>query len=277
MIFSRIIILIILTALLSRLFFEGIVAMLRASESSICMTENYRKLRIPSIGGIAYIPLFLASSLILSPILTVYDEKGILFMFLISSIGFIGLLDDLAGDKSTKGIRNHVKKTMEGMLTTGFLKAAVGFALSFIASMKISANLFDFLINTFVIALFTNTINLLDLRPGRAVKSFLFISVVLIITNLIRIFEIVPLLIVHVISWIYIIYDLKEKCMLGDTGSNILGISLGYYSALLMGSGSKAALLALLVSINLLSEKVSITEIIRKNRLLSYMDRIGRG
>lgn len=274
--YGNILLLILLTVLLSKFFLRSMVAMLSASADSICMTENYRKKRIPSIGGIAYIPLLLTASMLLSPLMPVFNAEGMLFLSLMSCIGFIGLLDDLLGDKSTKGIKNHIKKTFGGTLTTGFLKAFTGLVLSFIASAKISSGLLEFITNLFVISLFTNTINLLDLRPGRAVKSFLAISFILMISNISRTFDILPLLMLHIISWVYISYDLKETCMLGDTGSNVLGIALGYYSALLLDLSVKIILLLVLTGINVLSEKVSITDIIEKSRILSYLDRLGR-
>lgn len=274
--YGNIILLILLTVLLSKFFLRSMVAMLSASTDSICMTENYRKKRIPSIGGIVYIPLLLTASMLLSPLMPVFNAEGMLFLSLMSCIGFIGLLDDLLGDKSTKGIKSHIKKTFGGTLTTGFLKAFTGLVLSFIASAKISSGLLEFITNLFVISLFTNTINLLDLRPGRAVKSFLAISFVLMISNIPRTFDILPLLMLHIISWVYISYDLKETCMLGDTGSNVLGIALGYYSALLLDLSVKIILLLALTGINVLSEKVSITDIIEKSRILSYLDRLGR-
>lgn len=263
--------------LVLKLFLKKIVIMLQHSANPICITENYRKKRVPSIGGIVYIPLFMTALLLLSVILPVLNEKCILFMFIMCCIGFIGLLDDLVGEKKTKGIKNHIAKTLRGSLTTGFLKAAVGFMLAFIASLRISLDILDLIINSFIISLSTNTLNLLDLRPGRAVKSFIAASLILILSNVSKVYEFLPLVIIHVISWLYIPYDLKEECMLGDTGSNILGITLGYYTVLLQSKNGKLIILAFLVVINVISEKISITEIIKKNRLLSYLDNLGRG
>jgi hypothetical protein len=65
--------------------------------------------------------------------------------------------------------------------------------------------------------------------------------------------------------------------MLGDTGANILGITLGYYSSLLLGINAKLMLLFLLLIMNIMSERLSITELINRNRVLSYLDSIGRG
>jgi UDP-N-acetylmuramyl pentapeptide phosphotransferase/UDP-N-acetylglucosamine-1-phosphate transferase len=65
--------------------------------------------------------------------------------------------------------------------------------------------------------------------------------------------------------------------MLGDTGANILGITLGYYSSLFLNFNSRLMLLVLLVFLNLISERISITELIDNNKVLSYLDSLGRG
>lgn len=262
--------------LILKSFLKSIVIMLQNSVDSICIAENYRKKSIPSIGGIVFIPLLMTALFLLSTIMPVIDEKCILFMLIVCCIGFIGLLDDLAGEKNTKGIKNHIAETLGGRLTTGFLKAEVGFILAFIVSLRISLDVLDLIINSFVISLSANTINLLDLRPGRAVKSFLIASLILILSNVSKIYEFLPLVIIHAISWLYMPYDLKEECMLGDTGSNILGITLGYYTALMQSKNGKLIILVILVVINAISEKISITEIIKKNRFLSYLDNLGR-
>ncbi|MGE5632484.1 MAG: hypothetical protein ACM3TR_15535 [Caulobacteraceae bacterium] len=245
-------------------------------ECRICMLENYHRKKIPVVGGITFIPLLLLDLAVLIPIIPDVSEKNLLILFLVVCFGFLGIIDDLLGDKNIKGFWKHFISTVKGRMTTGFLKALAGFIAALIASYNISSTLMEFVLNLFIIALFANAINLLDLRPGRAVKAFLLVSVPLIIVNLNNLLQIVPLMILNAISWFYIPYDLKEVFMLGDTGSNILGIALGYYCALLLGTNIKLAILAVLVLLNVLSERISITEVIKNNKLLSYLDNIGR-
>ncbi len=125
-------------------------------------------------------------------------------------------------------------------------------------------------------ALFTNTLNLLDLRPGRCAKAFLLLGILIFISNIISIISIFPLGITLTIVIVYISYDLKELCILGDTGSNILGITLGFYSALCYYASIKLIIIFALLIINIAAEKISITAIISKNRLLNYLDNLGR-
>lgn len=260
----------------SRILIPSIVRILYKPECRICMLENYHRKKIPVVGGITFIPLLLLDLAVLIPIIPDVSEKNLLILFLVVCFGFLGIIDDLLGDKNIKGFWKHFISTVKGRMTTGFLKALAGFIAALIASYNISSTLMEFVLNLFIIALFANAINLLDLRPGRAVKAFLLVSVPLIIVNLNNLLQIVPLMILNAISWFYIPYDLKEVFMLGDTGSNILGIALGYYCALLLGTNIKLAILAVLVLLNVLSERISITEVIKNNKLLSYLDNIGR-
>jgi len=65
--------------------------------------------------------------------------------------------------------------------------------------------------------------------------------------------------------------------MLGDTGANILGISLGYYSTLFLSFSGKLMLLVLLILLNIAAERLSISALINNSRILSYLDSLGRG
>ncbi|MDI3312113.1 MAG: UDP-N-acetylmuramyl pentapeptide phosphotransferase, partial [Thermoanaerobacterium sp.] len=71
--------------------------------------------------------------------------------------------------------------------------------------------------------------------------------------------------------------DLKAKVMLGDTGSNILGLTLGISSVLLFNFNIRLIILAFLILIHLITEKYSLSKIIEGNKLLNYLDMIGRG
>ena len=138
---------------------------------------------------------------------------------------FAGILDDIIGNRDVSGLKGHFKSFFKGTLTTGGFKAIFGGFVGLIISIAISESIPDIIINTLIIALSTNLMNLLDLRPGRAIKVYLVIMIVIFIT-LTGYIKILPLLILpNVIA--YFNYDLKAKAMMGDTGSNVLGISIG--------------------------------------------------
>jgi len=193
------------------------------------------------------------------------------------SMGFAGVIDDLAGDKRIKGLINHVRSTLKSNMTTGFLKALIGFLAACIISFRTAGSFAELVADVLVITLSANAINLFDMRPGRAVKVFLTISVMILLSSAGRTAEALPLIILVMTVLIYISYDLREKCMLGDTGANILGITLGYYSTLFLSFGSKLMLLVLLILLNTAAERMSINALINSSRILSYLDGLGRG
>lgn len=262
---------------ISAIFIRCFLNLLYRSRVSVCFFCNYQGKHIPAIGGAVYLPVLLAS-LVLSTAL--YPKSSLHFSEFLSIagvVGFTGLLDDLIGDKGIKGIRQHIRSTLKGNLTTGFVKAFMTGLTSFNVSIRISDTLMEMLVNLSLMLLFTNLLNLLDLRPGRTVKVFFFFSLPLLyfLTIHDRIVSL-PFIIMILASIVYFPFDLKEICMLGDTGSNILGITLGYYYALLAPFPLKAALLVFLIGIHIAAEKISLSKLIEKHKLLAYFDNLGR-
>lgn len=264
------------SAVLSHILLRNIIGMLCSTDKGLYFSTNYRGQKLPAIGGIVFIPVLLAS---IPALLVFHTERTGSYLgclTLVLCMGFSGVIDDLIGDTTIKGLSGHIRSTLQGRMTTGFLKAFTGFTVSGIVSFGISRSYIEFIINVIIISLAANTLNLFDLRPGRAVKVFLAASLLLLAFSTVRVSEAIPIVILNITALFYIRYDLKEICMLGDTGANILGISLGYYCALLLGIKGKLGVLAVLAAINIVSEKLSINELINGSRLLSYLDNMGR-
>lgn len=271
--FLKILIIILFTILVSN---KSIVLSIKLLKNANCTLKNYHGFEVIFGMGIVFVPIIITS---LALTLMLYNKLSLMYtpyLFAVSAIGFTGLLDDLIGNKQVKGLKNHIKSFIKGDLTTGFIKAFIGMISSIIISFGISKNIYDFLLNIFNIALFTNALNLMDLRPGRCIKVFLFLGFIILFINLSEILTLLPLVIMLTASIIYMNYDLKEVCILGDTGSNILGITLGYFSSLVFNSSSKIILFLALFTINALAEKFSITKLISNNRVLNYLDNLGR-
>ncbi|HGL6486921.1 TPA: glycosyl transferase, partial [Clostridioides difficile] len=143
-----------------------------------------------------------------------------------------------------------------------------------IVSVAISKDIIDIIVNTLIIALSTNLMNLLDLRPGRAIKAYLFIMVIIFLT-LTGFVQVLPLLIVpNVLA--YFNYDLKARAMMGDTGSNVLGISIGMLISFGYPFNIRLGWLIFVVIMHIFTEKYSLTKIIEKNKLLNFIDKLGR-
>ena len=269
----KILIIILFTILISK---EIILLSYNFLKSADCTLTNYRGSKVILGMGIAFVPILITSIIFT---LLLYNNRFfiyIFYLFAICAIGFAGLLDDLIGSKQVKGFKKHIKSFIKGELTTGFIKAFIGFTSSAVISLGISINLFDFILNIFNIALFTNALNLMDLRPGRCIKAFLVLGFIILITNIHEVLTLLPLIIMLTASIVYLNYDLKEICVLGDTGSNILGITLGYFSSIAYDLNIKTLIFFALLIINAAAEKFSMSKFISNNRFLNYLDNLGR-
>ncbi|MEU5674834.1 hypothetical protein ABZ749_31840, partial [Micromonospora sp. NPDC047753] len=206
--------------------------------------------------------------------------------------GGVGLYDDVVGarpeQKAAKGFAGHLAALREGRVTAGLVKVVgvgavgLGAAALLAADSRVAAHPrrqrhgafgrgVDVLLGAGVIAGTANLLNLLDLRPGRAVKSGLLLAAPLTggpqggiaagaagaAAGLLR-------------------DDLAEDVMLGDSGANALGAVLGVALAARTGPLGRAGLLAVLAGLTAASEKVSFTAVIQRTPGLRELDALGR-
>lgn len=245
------------------------------------LKPNYRKEKIPMGVGLVF---FLSSLLVL----TAGKALNLLgpdtynnFLFAIGGISLFGLIDDVFGTRGASGLMGHFKKLfIQREITTGALKALAGGVIAFYVSLGLveGSGITRWLMvfeNTLIIALSTNAVNLLDLRPGRAAKGFLVAAALMTILGLAK----PPLLCLAVVAGSVIAFireDLKARAMMGDTGSNMLGLTLGYTAVYIFDGPLKMGFLILLISFHLVTERYSLTKIIERNRFLNYLDMLGR-
>ena len=250
---------------------------------------NYKNEMIPVGMGIEFLPMIIINSIILGFVTlnniwfvssSNYNLNIVwllclaLYIFSMMAMFFAGALDDLIGNRNVSGLKGHFKSLFKGELTTGGFKALFGGFVGLVVSVCISSSIVDIIINTLIIALSTNLMNLFDLRPGRAIKAYLVIMIPIYIT-LTGYTKVFPLLILpNVLA--YFNTDLKARGMMGDTGSNVLGISIGVLMALGYGIKVRLAWLVFLILMHLITEKFSLTKIIEKNRVLKFIDNLGR-
>lgn len=242
--------------------------------NSNLIRPNYKGENIPVGMGIVFLPMIIINSIII--LYFNYEKPLYLFLFLFSIISMFlaGALDDIIGNRDVSGLKGHFKSLFKGNLTTGGFKAVFGGFVGILVSVCISKNIFDIIINTLIIALSTNFMNLFDLRPGRAIKVYLTIMALMIFNVTQQIKYLIMLIIPNVIA--YTRYDLKAKAMMGDTGSNVLGISIGVIFVLSFPLSIRVFWLLFLIFIHILTEKYSLTKIIENNKLLNYIDKLGR-
>jgi len=240
------------------------------------LRPNYKKDMIPVSMGIVFLPMLIINSIILAYFTTDFKNMLYIFIFLfgVISMFFAGILDDIIGNRDVSGLKGHFKSLLNGKLTTGGFKALFGGFIGIIISITISKNIYDIVINTLIIALSTNLMNLLDLRPGRAIKGYLLISIVFLFTLGAYIKNILLLILPNVIA--YFNQDLKAKAMMGDTGSNVLGISIGILFVIGYSLKVRVIWLVFLIFIHILTERYSLTKIIESNKFLNFIDKLGR-
>ena len=250
---------------------------------------NYKNEMIPVGMGIVFLPMIIINSIILGFVTlnniwfvssSNYNLNIVwllclaLYIFSMMAMFFAGALDDLIGNRNVSGLKGHFKSLFKGELTTGGFKALFGGFVGLVVSVCISSSIVDIIVNTLIIALSTNLMNLFDLRPGRAIKVYLVIIIPIYIT-LTGYTKVFPLLILpNVLAYFNI--DLKARGMMGDTGPNVLGISIGVLMALGYGIKVRLAWLVFLILMHLITEKFSLTKIIEKNRVLKFIDNLGR-
>lgn len=264
--------LVFISSMLITLFINPLIYNMLARNN--CLALNFRKQKIPIGMGLVFI---IVQTFIIS-FVNLYEELKdnhiLLYIISLLMIGLVGIIDDLVGEKDIKGFKGHINSLVKKQLTTGGLKLIIGGILGILLSMSISLSIFEFIVNVLIIGLFTNLINLFDLRPGRASKVFILLALLLLFSASTRDYDFIILSMFGII-FIYLPYDLKAKSMMGDAGSNILGITLGFFCVFTQSFWTKLLYLGLIVFIHIISEYYSISKIIANNKFLCYIDKLG--
>ncbi len=240
-----------------------------------CLEKNYLNYEIPICVGVIFVIIQSFNCILVSFIYPKLQLLVFYYCIFVVIISIVSLLDDLVGEKEIKGFKGHMLSLLDGKLTTGCLKALVGLLSSIILSLKLSEDFQSIIINVLLIVLFTNTINMFDLRPGRGLKVFILLSIIMISLAINRDLDFVIFSVLGIVI-AYLPNDIKGLSMMGDVGSNFLGITIGFYSAVCLHSLVKITLLVLLIIIHILGEFFSFSRIINKNKVLRYFDNLGR-
>ena len=181
--------------------------------------------------------------------------------------GLVGGYDDAVGGRDqAKGLLGHAAALRAHRLTAGSVKvvgvSAAGIAAAVAAGSRTPA---EVLRDGAVVAGSANLLNLLDLRPGRALKAGALAAGLLGEPG------------VAAACLAVLPSDLAEEAMLGDAGANALGAVLGVaVLRALPGRRGRSVALTALVLLTAASERVSFSAVIDRTPALRALDQLGR-
>ena len=245
---------------------------------------NFQGRSIPIGAGIGFVLLAMLLSLAFTLSRPDAWPFGVLVLALVSGFGALGFLDDATPSREKGGIGGHLKRLVkERTVSTALVKAGFGLCLSMVIAVAWRRN-FTALADGLIIALCANAINLLDVRPGRAVKGFVFVFALVVggscaiqaLLHRASVYHATWTLLMPFFIWalIWARYDLSCRAMLGDAGSNVLGAVLGLLCVWELSWTARLVTLVLLIGFHVLTEMVSLSNIIARSRVLSFLDRL---
>lgn len=210
----------------------------------------------------------------------------------LAGVAALGLVDDiveprsrLAGEETAKGLRGHLGALRAGRLTTGGAKL-LGIPALCLGAAALAPRPRRILLDGALAAGCANLANLLDLRPGRALKVVAAPALLLALPPVVpaagalaqdrdrsgRALAVAALL----PAVLALPVDLREHGMLGDGGANVLGAAVGTALARRTPVPVRAAALLGVVGLTLASERVSFSAVIESTPWLRRIDRLGR-
>lgn len=256
---------------------------------------NFHGVTVSLRGGVAMAGAAVASAAVASAL---SDQPRAALGGAVAALGgaVAGYIDDVDqgahdGGKVAKGLKGHLGALAHGQVTTGVIKIA-GIGASALAASalvgskatSVSGKAADLALNTVLIAGTANLANLLDLRPGRALKATVLVAAPLsyfscaaaktpaspasaqrLLASGLNAAAITAL-----------VEDLQETTMLGDTGANaagaLLGTSLAANDSWKLRLGTALGVVGLILA----SEKVSFSKVIAANPALNWLDQLWR-
>jgi hypothetical protein len=252
---------------------------------------NYRARALASPFGVlvllaalaALVPLMLLQ--VLASVALLHPETVPIALYALGVIA-LGLVDDTLGEhrdaspqpatgRPVRGVRGHGAALLRGELSTGALKAIGSLGLALLATSMLGLSNGRWLLATGVLVLATNVFNLLDLRPGRAVKAFVLLGLGVGLGS----GEARPLWAIGLFAapaLVAGVYDVRERAMLGDTGSNLLGALAGLWLVLALSGSGQVIALALLAALTFYGEVRSISDFVERTPGLRHLDSFGR-
>ena len=194
-------------------------------------------------------------------------------------VALLGLLDDALGrgahTDTARGWRGHARAVAAGGFSTGAIKAVGSLALAAYATSGRGQEGLDYVADLALLLLATNLFNLLDLRPGRVEKAFaLLLAGLCLGAWTAEPLELLGLFIGPVL--VGAVFTLRERAMLGDTGSNLVGALAGISMLAVLGEDGRLIALAVVLALTVYGEFRSISRTVDSIPPLRWLDSLGR-
>ncbi len=240
---------------LAALLTPGVSAVLL--EKGIC-AGNYRGVLLAP-AGLALPAALLPASLPLLA-LSPHREEVLLALVVLALAGWGGFVDDVAGRHDPKGLLGHAGALRAGRVTAGSLKAAFLLAAGAVAEAGLAEQ--GALPVAALVPLAAQAVNCLDLRPGRAGKAFLA-GLAVLAAAAVAGARTLPAFAYPLAGAVagFLPWDLRERCLLGDTGANLLGAGLGLAMAAVLPVPAQWVAVVLLVLFIGFCDRVSLTRV----------------
>jgi hypothetical protein len=194
-------------------------------------------------------------------------------------MAFLGFLDDSLGqgdaEGTPRGWRGHARALREGRLSTGAIKAIGALALAAYVVSGRGLESWRYLADVALLILATNAFNLLDLRPGRAEKGLALLGAGLCLGA----WTLAPLELLGIFAGPVAVgawFTLRERAMLGDTGSNLVGAIGGVWLLATLGEDGRLIALAAVAALTIFGELRSISKTVESVPPLRWLDSLGR-
>lgn len=256
----------------------------RALFEARLVRRNYRDVSVAFPLGAVLVSASLVALAPLAPLddradLDLLDPELRRWFAYVVGVALLGLVDDALGrgdaPDTARGWRGHARAVLSGRLSTGAVKALGSLALAAYATSGLGREAPDYLVDLALLVLATNFANLLDLRPGRAEKALVLLGAGLCLGYWTTApLELLGLFLGPVLvgAW----FTLRERAMLGDSGSNVVGALAGVWLVTTLSDPGRLVALGVVVAFTIYGEFRSLSAAIGRLPLLRQLDSLGR-
>jgi UDP-GlcNAc:undecaprenyl-phosphate/decaprenyl-phosphate GlcNAc-1-phosphate transferase len=237
--------------------------------------QNFAGRNIPTSAGLSFLPIILIVLVASQAGSLRLGEGGAWYLAYSLVAGVVGFADDRWGGASERGFAGHLGALSGGRVTTGVLKVLVLGGGAVVFGVLVFGLGWRALFAACLLAGCANLANLLDVRPGRALK---FVGIPVAVLLFLAPYGAVLAVVGVVGGAVALFYfDLKGRIMLGDAGAALWGAVLGY---LVVTSGPGAVWWvagAAVLGLTAVAEFSSISRVIEEVGGLRRLDLWGRG